>query len=112
MASFYADENFPGQAVEALRRRGHEVLTALEAGQTNRAIPDEAVLAFATAQGRALLTMNRWDFIRLHSRRPGHAGLVVCTQHPEVERLASAIHQAMAALASLQGALTRIKRPE
>ena len=47
MASLYADENFPLQAVETLRRLGHDVLTALDAGQANRAIADDEVLEFA-----------------------------------------------------------------
>ncbi len=44
MAAFYADESFPLAAVDALRRLGHDVLTAFEAGQANQRIPDEAVL--------------------------------------------------------------------
>ena len=47
MAAFYADENFPLQAVEALRRLGHDVLTAIEAGQANQRLPDDVVLDFA-----------------------------------------------------------------
>lgn len=48
MAAFYTDENFPLGAVEALRSWGHDVLTAIEAGQANQAIPDTTVLHFAT----------------------------------------------------------------
>jgi hypothetical protein len=36
VAALYADENFPLEVVEALRRLGHDVLTALEAGQANQ----------------------------------------------------------------------------
>ncbi len=32
MTHLYSDENFPRQVVEALRALGHDVLTALEAG--------------------------------------------------------------------------------
>ncbi len=39
MAALYADENFPLEVVEALRGMGHDVLTAYQAGQANRAIP-------------------------------------------------------------------------
>jgi hypothetical protein len=49
VAAFYADENFPAQVVEALRHLGHDVLTAYEAGQANRAITDKEVVDFATA---------------------------------------------------------------
>ncbi len=74
MAAFYADENFPLPVVDALRRLGHDVLTAFEAGQANQRIPDDAVLGFASRAGRALLTLDRWDFVSVHSRIPGHAG--------------------------------------
>jgi hypothetical protein len=59
VAAFYADENFPLPTVEALRRFGHDVLTTHEAGQANQRIRDDAVLAFATESGRAVLTLNR-----------------------------------------------------
>ena len=111
MASLYADENFPLQAVEVLRRLGHDVLTALEAGQANQRIPDDAVLEFATRSGRSVLTLNRWQFIALHSRVPGHAGIVVCSSDPDVDRQAAAIDAALRAAASLHGVLIRINRP-
>jgi hypothetical protein len=53
----YADKDFPFPAVEELRRLGHDVLTAQEAGRT--ATPDPDVLARAHALGRAILTYNR-----------------------------------------------------
>jgi Domain of unknown function (DUF5615) len=56
LALLYADENFPAPTVEALRRLGHDVLTAREAGQADAGIPDVDVLAFAHARGRAVLT--------------------------------------------------------
>lgn len=59
MARLFADENFPLPAVEALRRLGHDVLTAVEAGQAGQGIADDAVLALAHALGRAVLTHNR-----------------------------------------------------
>ena len=59
MALLDADENFPLPAVEALRRLGHDVLTAAEAGQAGQGVPDDAVLAYAHARGRAVLTHNR-----------------------------------------------------
>jgi len=111
VAAFYADENFPLQAVEALRRLGHDVLTAFEAAQANQRIPDDAVLEFATRSGRAVLTLNRWEFIGLHARLPRHAGIAVCTEDPDVDRLAAAIDAAVRSTGSLQGTLIRINRP-
>ena len=111
MAAFYADENLPLLIVEALRRLGHGVVTAAEAGKANRRIPDEQVLEFATGSGRAVLTLDRWRFVALHSRFPRHAGIVVCTQDPDVERQAAAIDVAVRGIAALQGSLIRINRP-
>jgi hypothetical protein len=45
MASLYADENFDHQVVAELAARGHDVLTALAAGNANRRVNDAAVLA-------------------------------------------------------------------
>ena len=79
MARLYANENFPLPVVTELRRLGHEVLTIVETGQSGHAVPDEQVLAFAIAERRAVLTLNRRHFVRLHSIHPEHAGIVVCT---------------------------------
>jgi hypothetical protein len=107
----YADENFPFQVVEALRELGHDVLTSLEAGQANQRVSDEAVLQFATRTARAVLTLNRWQFVGLHSRFPQHAGIVVCSSDPDVERQAAAIDAAVRSRATLSSALVRINRP-
>lgn len=72
MAKLYADEGFPGQVSRLLQDLEHDVLTVQAAGQANQRIPDEAVLAFATQQNRAVLTVNRADFIRLHKQTPDH----------------------------------------
>lgn len=77
MAKFYSNENFPLPVVEALRMLGHDVLTTQDAGKAGQAIPDEEVLAFAIAEERAVLTINRKHFIRLHGEQPAHAGVVV-----------------------------------
>ena len=55
MARLYANENFPLAVVVELRRLGHDVLTIHETGKAGQAVSDEAVLAFASAEGRAVL---------------------------------------------------------
>ena len=47
MARLYADEDFSYPTVEELRRLGHDVLTAQEAGEGDRGKTDNEVLAFA-----------------------------------------------------------------
>ncbi|HXB68895.1 MAG TPA: DUF5615 family PIN-like protein [Candidatus Acidoferrales bacterium] len=70
MAHFYTNENIPVQVVTELRRLGHDVITSLDAGRANSAVPDAEVLAFAAADGRILLTHNRRHFLRLHQHKP------------------------------------------
>jgi Domain of unknown function (DUF5615) len=74
MARLYSNENFPLPVVEALRQLAHDVLTIQEMGQAGQAMSDEAVLAFAHAEGRALLTINRNHFVRLHREGKQHSG--------------------------------------
>jgi len=111
MAFLYANENFPLQVDQALRVLGHDVLTTLEAGNANQSTPDEIVLAFATQNGRALLSINKRDFIRLHKKSSNHAGIVVCSQDADVGGQAERIHAAISAQNSLAGQLIRIHRP-
>ena len=72
MARLYANENFPLPVVEALRALGHDILTVREAGHDNQRNSDEDVLSFAAIQGRAVITINRRDFVRLHRQHPAH----------------------------------------
>ena len=53
--------------------------------QANQRITDEDVLAFATEHRRAVVTMNRRDFVRFHRRSAEHAGIVVCSQFAPTE---------------------------
>lgn len=111
MAQLYANENFPLPVVEELRRLGHDVLTSYESGQAGQATPDEDVLAYAVAEGRILLTLNRKHFIRLHRMRPEHAGIIVCTFDPNFVELAQRIHAALVVQPQMAGQLVRINRP-
>jgi hypothetical protein len=112
MALFYANENFPRRTVEALRALGHDALTTLEAGNAGQAIPDHEVLEFATRSGRAVLTLNRRDFIRLHKRGVSHAGIVACTEDPDPLGQAARVHDAVASLPSLAGQLIRVHQSQ
>jgi len=111
VAKLYADEGFSFKVTEHLRSLGHDVLTVQEAGQANLRIPDEEILAFATQQGRAVLTVNRADFIRLHKKYPNHAGIIVCTEDLNRQRMGDRIHYAITEAGSLIGKLIRINRP-
>jgi hypothetical protein len=112
MARLYGNENFPVPVVEALRRLGHDVLTVLETGRSDQAWPDDEVLSFAHRENRALLTLNRKHFMRLHKGGRPHSGIVACTFDPDFERQASRIHAEIRGSDSLAGRLIRVNRPK
>ena len=79
----YFDEDSMWQAlVDALRARGVDVLTALEAGMLER--DDAEHLDVATAQGRVLCSFNVADFYRLHTEYlaagKNHSGIILARQ--------------------------------
>ncbi len=111
MAALYSNENFPLPVVQGLRARGPDVLTIQDTGRAGEAMPDDAVLAYATAQGRAVLTLNRRDFIRLHLASVEHAGIIVCTLDPDFPGQAERVHQALLVNNDLRGSLVRVNRP-
>ena len=108
----YSDENFPFRTVKELRNLGHDVLTAFEDDRANQKIEDEDVLARATQIGRAVLTLNRKDFKRLHYRNSVHAGIIICTNDADRLRQAKRIDEKLAEFESFEGELIRVYRPE
>ena len=113
MASLYSNENYPLGIVEALRGLGHDVLTAQQAGNSGRGVPDEEVLRFATAQSRAVITHNRLHFFRLDRETEGkHSGIIACTYDPDEMRQAQRIDAAIRdAGGDLTGKVLRVYRP-
>jgi len=107
----YSNENFPLPVVEELRRLGHDVLTIQETGKAGQAERDEVVLEYAVVDDRALLTLNRKHFVRLHGERPQHFGIVVCTVDADFAGQAARIHAAVNAAGDLRGQLIRVNRP-
>ena len=87
------------------------MLTVLEAGKAAQAISDLEVLSFATGLGRAVLTLNRKHFIRLHIEQPAHAGIIVCTYDPDFVAQAKRIHEVISTYENLNGQLVRVTRP-
>ena len=68
--------------VRALRSRGVDVITALDAGMIER--EDAVHLDYATQQGRVLCTFNVGDFYQLHTdyvtQGKPHAGIILMRQ--------------------------------
>ena len=79
---YFDEDAMDSDLVSALRSRGVEVVTALDAGLIGK--PDEEHLAFATEQGCILYTFNVSDFYRLHrqwtSAAREHAGMILAAQ--------------------------------
>ncbi|MBW3623460.1 MAG: DUF5615 family PIN-like protein [Armatimonadetes bacterium] len=92
MARFYADENFSFLVVEELRKLGHDVRTAEEAGRANQQIPDEYVLEDAANEERILITFDR-DFRKMHRLQPLHRGIVLCSVDNDAIALAQRVHR-------------------
>jgi hypothetical protein len=111
MAFLLADENFPMPAVEMLRELGHDVQTLLDLDQAGLAVPDDMVLSLASSHNRVLLTLNRTDFIKLHSLQPDYAGIIVCKADASFIGLAARVDSCLQAKTDTHGQLLRVQRP-
>lgn len=80
----YLDESVPIALAAVLCQHGVDCLTARDAG--NLGIDDESQLSFATQQGRAILTHDTRDFLRLAATWAeagrSHAGILLVHQAP------------------------------
>mgnify|MGYP000122184939 CR=1 FL=1 len=85
-ARFYFDEDADARLAEALRRRGYDVETTVEAGLLGAS--DEEQLAYAVGQQRALVTHNIKDFPGKHVRwieaGGAHWGIIILIGHSTV----------------------------
>jgi len=108
VARLFADENFPFPVVEALRRIGYDVATVADARKAGQSLTDRAVLELATADQRAVVTLNRRHFVRLHETEPSHAGIIVCSLDLDFDGQAARIDQAIANEQSIVGRLIRV----
>jgi len=71
------DQNFLGPVSRALARHGIDVLTAQEADRCG--LPDLEQLAFATGEGRVMVTFDP-DFVALHQSGVEHGGIAWCPE--------------------------------
>ena len=82
----YLDEDVNVVLSRLVRARGFRVMTTQEAGHVGRT--DAEQLAFATDQGRTILTHNRVDFEALARRyfedKKSHSGIIIAVRrHPK-----------------------------
>jgi hypothetical protein len=111
VARLHADEDLSYPVIQRLRQLGPNILTVHEASRASQGIEDAAVLAFATAAGRAVLACNRRYFIQLHDEVSLHAGIIVYMRDDDVVALANRIHQQLQGTPILLNQLLRINRP-
>ena len=72
---FYLDQHQSHALAAGLRVHGIDVLMAAEAGRCGYSDPDQ--LAFATAEGRVVVTFDV-DYLALHASGVSHAGIAWC----------------------------------
>ena len=106
-----ADENSPFPVIEALRSFGYDVLTLSDLGKAGQALTDRAVLKLASDDSRAVLTLNRKHFIRLHQSSSDHFGIIVCSFDLDFDGQARRIQAFLGVQSLLVGQLLRINRP-
>ena len=112
MALLYSNENFPIPVVDELKVLGHDVVTIQDRKKAGEAVPDEEVLQFAIAENRAIITLNRKDFIQLHRKNPEHHGIIVCTFDPDFKSQAKRIDEEIKKHTNLEHCNTIKRRKE
>jgi hypothetical protein len=99
------DEMFTDDIARQLRTKGYDVISVV-ADPGLVGLPDDQILAYATTEGRALVTANVKDFIPLDTRYRAadrsHAGLILVSTKtfPQNRGFPTAITAALAALLS------------
>jgi predicted nuclease of predicted toxin-antitoxin system len=99
------DEMFSDAIAQQLRTKGYDVASVV-AQPALVALPDDQILAYATAEGRALVTANIKDFMPLDSRYRAagqvHPGLILVSTKtfPQDRGFTTAITAALEALLS------------
>lgn len=99
------DEMFTDDIAQQLRTKGYDAISVV-ADPALAGLPDDQILAYATTEGRALVTANIKDFIPLDTRYraadQSHAGLILVSAKtfPQNRGFPSAVATALASLLS------------
>jgi hypothetical protein len=112
----YLDEALSPSIADLLRRRRIDAISAHDVG--NAQLDDRAQLEYATRDGRAVVTANVVDFIRLAhdavATNTGHGGIVLVPSSfrgDEFQAIADAIAEALKPYrAGLEGVVLYIQR--
>jgi hypothetical protein len=99
------DEMFSDAIAQQLRTKGNDVVSVV-AQPALVGLPDDQILAYATSEGRALITANIKDFMPLDSRYraagQAHSGLILVSTEtfPQERGFATAVAAGLEALLS------------
>jgi hypothetical protein len=99
------DEMFTDDIAQQPRTKDYDVISVV-ADPALAGLPDDQILAYATTEGRALVTANIKDFIPLDTRYraadQSHAGLILVSTKtfPQNRGFPSAVATALASLLS------------
>lgn len=99
------DEMFSDAIAQQLRAKGYDVVSVV-AHPALVGLPDDQILAYATTEGRALVTANIKDFMPLDSRYRAaglaHPGLILVSTKtfPQDRGFTTAVTSALEALLS------------
>src|SRR5690349_9743411 len=85
---FYLDENVPRAVAEGLRRRGVDVLTVQEVG--NSGLSDREQLTFAFTEAHVLVTMDS-DFLKFAIEGVPHAGIAYANPRRSIGEIVGAL---------------------
>lgn len=97
------DEMFSDGIAQQLRAQGYDVISVV-AEPSLVALADDQILAYATAEGRTLVTANIKDFVPLDGRYraagQNHAGLILISTKtfPQNRSFTTAVATALAAM--------------
>jgi hypothetical protein len=97
------DEMFSDGIARQLRTQGYDVISVV-ADPSLVALADDQILAYATAEGRTLVTANIKDFVPLDGRYraagQNHAGLILVSTRtfPQNRGFTTAVAAALAAM--------------
>lgn len=113
----YLDENLSARLAQMLRARGYDAVSAHDVGNTQ--LDDRAQLAYATSEGRAIVTCDVADFIELAAEairaNTEHAGIILIPATFGTDEFA-AIKQGIAEVVrrypgGLRGTVVYVARP-
>ncbi len=89
--TLYLDENLSPRVAEMLRAGGYDAVSAYDVGNTQ--LDDRAQLAYATSEGRAMVTCDVADFTELAAEairaNTEHAGIILISASFRMDEFAA-----------------------